>query len=118
MFILRRFYNADDSVGQSKGRCGQKHNGGQPWDRACKAGKEGFACGCRQPRESDGNAWLAAETCTFTVPTPLFSYVKSGYCSLSNITFFILQFFDMIFHMLEITYLREIHIILSFYFSI
>ena len=57
---LRRFCNADNSIGKSKGRCGQKHNGGQPWDRACKAGQEGFACGCRQPRESDGNAWLAA----------------------------------------------------------
>ena len=34
--------------------------GSQSWNRACKAWQEGFACGCRQPRKSDRNAWLAA----------------------------------------------------------
>ena len=29
MLILRRFCNADDSIGKSKRRCGQEHNGSQ-----------------------------------------------------------------------------------------
>lgn len=75
MLILRRSKNADNRIGQSKRRCGQKHNGGQSWDRACKAGQEGFACGCRQPREPNGNAWLAAAGQAGTYP---FKFVGEG----------------------------------------
>ena len=35
MLILRRFCNADNSIGKSKRWCGQERNGGQPWDRSC-----------------------------------------------------------------------------------
>ena len=58
---FKEVFNVDDSIGKSKRRCGQEHNGSQSWNRPYKVGQEGFACRHWQSMESDGNAWLAAD---------------------------------------------------------